>query len=520
VKAQPRPVSYNPAVLTRSLGAPWWLQAVIAVAIAFAAFGLTLFLQLQDRPFLLPMIGVLYIAHRSGLAAGLICSLVTLALANYYITPPAGQFEVPTLREAYELIVFGLTATIISVLAARGRDARLTLEATVASIGDGVIVTDPNGRVAFLNRVAEHLTGWSAGAADGEPVGTVFNVIREDTRMPAPNPAERALRERIVVGLASHTLLRRRDGSELPVADSGAPIRDRQGRMIGAVLVFRDATSQRRVEESFKRQAEDRLRLLENERIARAEAERANRLKDDFLATLSHELRTPLNAVMGWTHILARRQLDESQRKQALAAIQRNAQAQSRLVDDVLDLSKIITGRMALGAEPVDLSEIVRTTVESFTPAVLAKQQQVRLDLASHAWVTGDAHRLRQVIWNLLSNATKFTPDGGTITVRVDAADSRVKVEVHDTGEGIDPAFLPYVFDRFRQGDSSSTRRHGGLGLGLSLVRHLVEAHGGTISASSEGAGKGATLTLRLAAHTDRSDQGGNVADPHSDDAV
>src|SRR5688572_16653026 len=181
VKAQPRPVSYNPAVLTRSLGAPWWLQAVIAVAIAFAAFGLTLFLQLQDRPFLLPMIGVLYIAHRSGLAAGLICSLVTLALANYYITPPAGQFEVPTLREAYELIVFGLTATIISVLAARGRDARLTLEATVASIGDGVIVTDPNGRVTFLNNVAEHLTGWSVGAADGEPVGTVFNVIRGDT---------------------------------------------------------------------------------------------------------------------------------------------------------------------------------------------------------------------------------------------------------------------------------------------------------------------------------------------------
>ena len=163
-----------------------------------------------------------------------------------------------------------------------------------------------------------------------------------------------------MVGLASHTLLRRRDGSELPVADSGAPIRDWQGRMIGAVSgLFRDATPQRRVEESLKRQAEDRLRLLENERIARAEAERANRLKDDFLATLSHELRTPLNAVMGWTHILARRQLDESQRKQALAAIQRNAQAQSRLVDDVLDLSKIITGRMALGAEPVDLSEIV-----------------------------------------------------------------------------------------------------------------------------------------------------------------
>jgi PAS domain S-box-containing protein len=506
-------------VLSRSQGAPWWIHAVGAALVAFAAFGMTLFLQLQDRPFLLPMIGVLYVALRGGLAPGLICSVVTLALANYYITPPVGQFDVPTLRDAYELLVFGLTATIISVLAARGRDARLTLEATVGSIGDGVIVTDPNGRVTFLNNVAEHLTGWSADAADGQPVGTVFDVIREDTGMPAPNPAERALRERIVVGLTNHTLLRRYDGSELPVADSGAPIRDRHGRMIGAVLVFRDATPQRRVEESFKRQAEDRLQLLENERIARADAERANQLKDDFLATLSHELRTPLNAVMGWAHMLARRQLDEGQRQQALAAIHRNAQAQSRLVDDVLDVSKIITGGMALSAEPVDLSEIVRTTVDSFAPAVLAKQQQIRLGLTPQAWVTGDAHRLRQVIWNLLSNATKFTPDGGTITVSVAAEDSRVKLEVRDTGEGIDPAFLPYIFDRFRQGDSSSTRRHGGLGLGLSIVRHLVEAHGGTISAGSDGTGKGATLTLRLP-RTDRSDGAGGAAEPRPRDTV
>jgi signal transduction histidine kinase len=144
----------------------------------------------------------------------------------------------------------------------------------------------------------------------------------------------------------------------------------------------------------------------------------------------------------------------------------------------------------------------------------------VRLDLVPHAWVTGDAHRLRQVIWNLLSNATKFTPDGGTITVSVDAADSRVKVEVRDTGEGIDPAVLPYIFDRFRQGDSSSTRRHGGLGLGLSLVRHLVETHGGTITASSDGTGKGATVTLRLPARTDRSEQAWTAADPRSGDAV
>ena len=491
-------------MLSRSLWAPWWIHAAIAVVVAVAAFGLTGAFQLQERPFLLPLAGVLFTALRGGLSAGLLCALAAMALTNYFITPPVGRFEVPQVEEAYEYIVFALTATTVSVLAARGRQSRLTLEATVASIGDAVIVTDAYGRVTFLNRVAERLTGWTGREAEREMVSSVFNVVAEETRLPLPNPAERALREGIVVGLANHTLLIRRDGLELPVADSGAPIRDQYGRVIGAVLVFRDDTPQRRAEESLKRQAEDRLQLLENERVARAEAERANRLKDDFLATLSHELRTPLNAVMGWAHMLARRELSEPQRKQALAAIHRNAQAQSRLVDDVLDLSRIITGRMALTAEPVELSEIVRTTVESFTPAVLAKQQHVHLDLAPDTRITGDAHRLRQVIWNLLSNATKFTPEGGTITVRVAAVDSRVEIEVADTGEGIDPAFLPYAFDRFRQGDSSSTRGHGGLGLGLALVRHLVEAHGGTVTAHSDGKGRGASVTVRLPARTDR----------------
>ena len=475
----------------------------MAVAVAVIAFGLTMTFQLQERPFVLPMIGVLVTALRGGLAAGLICAIVSLGLVNYYIMPPVGEFEVPSLHETYELLVFALTATTITALAARGRQSRLTLEATVASIGDGVIVTDQNGRVRFLNAVAEHLTGWTAREAQGQPVSEVFNVVREETREPAPNPAERALRERIVVGLPNHTLLVRRNGTDLPVADSGAPIRDQYDRMIGAVLVFRDATPQRRVEESFRRQAEDRQQLLENERVARADAERANRLKDDFLATLSHELRTPLNAVMGWAHMLARRELTETQRKQALAAIHRNAQSQSRLVDDVLDLSRIITGRMALTADPIDLSEIVRTTVESFTPAVLGKRQTVHLMLPAQTRITGDAHRLRQVIWNLLSNATKFTPEGGSITVRVAYHESGVELEVTDTGEGIDPAFLPHVFDRFRQGDSSSTRRHGGLGLGLSLVRHLVEAHGGTVAAASAGKGRGATLSVRLPARVE-----------------
>ena len=502
-------LGYNFAVVSWALRVPWPVQVIAASAAALVAFYLTLALHLQERPFLLSMIAVVFMALRVGLTAGLISAVVTMALANYYITPPVRSFKLATLREAYELGVFGLTAATISMLAARRRRAQLTLEATVGSIGDGVIVTDAAGRVTFLNAVAEQLTGWTPREAGGQPVTTVFNVLREDTRSPAANPIERALSEGTIIGLTNHTLLVRSDGTELPIADSGAPIRDEHGRIIGGVLVFRDASPQRQIEESFKRQAEERLQLLESERRARGDAERANRLKDDFLATLSHELRTPLNAVLGWSHMLLGRELSAHQQKQALAAIHRNALAQARLVEDVLDLSRIVTGRMELRAEPVDLSEVVRTTAESFTPAVLGKRQTMSLDLAPGAHINGDPHRLRQVTWNLLSNAVKFTPDDGQIAVRVAPVDSRVELSVSDSGQGIDPAFLPFVFDRFRQGDSSTTRHHGGLGLGLALVRHLVEAHGGTVKAESDGPQRGATVTVAFPA---RSTDGGSGA--------
>ena len=401
-----------------------------------------------------------------------------------------------------------MTAAIISLLAARRRQAQLTLEATVASIGDGVIVTGRDARVRFLNNVAEKLSGWTLKDATGEHINRVYLAVHEKTRQPAANPVERALREGVVIGLTSRSVLISRDGSEQSISDSAAPIRDLDGRTLGAVLVFRDASAQRNAERALEQQARERLELLEREQSARAEAERANRLKDEFLATLSHELRTPLNAVLGWSHMLTRRQLTSEQQKQALAAIHRNAQAQARLVDDVLDLSRIVTGRMALTSELVDVSEIVRTTAESFTPAILGKRQDLRLDLGTAAEVTGDPHRLRQITWNLLSNATKFTPDGGVITVRVSTGGGRVEVSVSDTGLGIDPGFIPFVFDRFRQADSSTTRGHGGLGLGLALVRHLAEAHGGTVAAMSDGLGRGATIRVTLPARARQPDSG------------
>lgn len=485
-------------MLSRALRAPSWLRFGQSVLLAVAAFGLTLLLRLHERPFLLPMIAVLVAALRGGFVAGLICGVVTLFLANYFVIPPIGSFRVPSLTDTYELGVFALTAAIISMLAARRRQAQLTLEATLASIGDGVIVTDRDGCVTFLNNVAESLTGWSLADAAGRPLSAVFNIVNEETRVPVANPAERALREGRIVGLANHTILISRDGRERPIADSGAPIKDHTGRTLGAVLVFRDASARRAAEDALKQQTVERQTLLERERAARAESDRANRLKDEFLATLSHELRTPLNAVLGWSQMLSRRPLSAEQQKQAVAAIYRNAQAQARLVDEILDLSRIVTGRMALALEPIDMAEMVRTTAESFMPAVLGKRQDLRLDLEDDVETAGDPHRIRQIIWNLLSNATKFTPEGGTISCRVRRRRDRVELLVSDSGQGIPPDFLPYVFERFRQADGSTTRGHGGLGLGLALVRHLVEAHGGTVQAWSAGIGKGANVTVTL----------------------
>ena len=487
-------------MLKRALRAPWWLQGGLGLLTGSVSAGLTVLLQLDDQAFLVPTIGVLVAALRGGFRSGMVSGAASLLLTLYYVLPPVRTLRLPTLADFYELGAFAATALIISLLAGWRREAQLTLEATLASIGDGVIVTDPQGRIDFLNRVAEDLTGWAAKDALGRPLQTVFNVADEKTNQPLENPARRALRDGAITAPATDTVMTTRAGDMTPVAHSAAPIRDDTGLTLGAVVVFRDVSAARAAEMALQQQALERQRLLERERQVRNEAENANRLKDEFLATLSHELRTPLNAVLGWSHMLNRRQLKPEQQQQALAAIHRNALAQARLVDDVLDLSRIVTGRMSLVREAVDVSEIARQTAESFTPVVHAKRQQLTLDVAPSAPIVGDPHRVRQIVWNLLSNATKFTPEEGVIRCRVAVADSHVELTVSDTGQGIDPAFLPFVFDRFRQGDSSTTRLHGGLGLGLSLVHHLVEAHGGSVHAASGGAGKGATITVRFPA--------------------
>jgi signal transduction histidine kinase len=251
------------------------------------------------------------------------------------------------------------------------------------------------------------------------------------------------------------------------------------------------------------RQREEALKIrdemLAREQSARAEAEEANRAKDEFLATVSHELRTPLNAMLGWARMLRTGKLNEEMSQRAISTIERNARSQAKLIEDILDVSRIVTGKLRLNTRTVELAPVIEASIDSVRPASDAKAIRIIKSLGDESLaVTGDPDRLQQVVWNLLSNAVKFTSIGGRVEVKLARLGDHVQIRVSDTGQGISPDFLDFVFDRFRQGDSTSTRAHGGLGLGLAIVRHLVEMHGGTVRAESEGEEKGATFTVKL----------------------
>jgi signal transduction histidine kinase/CheY-like chemotaxis protein len=254
-----------------------------------------------------------------------------------------------------------------------------------------------------------------------------------------------------------------------------------------------------RLYEEARRVAAQRAQLVDAERAARAESERLGRMKDEFLATLSHELRTPLTAILGWARVLQLKPDDADSVRRGIDAIARNARAQAQLIDDLLDMNRIVSGKVRLDMQPTDLATVVDAAIESVRPSAEAKELRLRklLDPSAEP-VHGDPHRLQQVVWNLLTNAVKFTPKGGHIEELLERVESHLELGVRDSGAGIAPDFLPHVFDRFRQLDSSSTREHGGLGLGLSIVKQLVELHGGTARAESAGAGRGATFVITL----------------------
>jgi PAS domain S-box-containing protein len=653
---------------------------------------------------------------------------------------------------------------VVAARAALAQEKEL-LATTLASIGDAVITTDAEARITYLNAVAESVTGWKKDDAAGQSLETVFRIVNEETRQTVESPAVRALREGVIMGLANHTVLIRKDGGERPIDDSAAPIRDWKGRVVGCVLVFRDITQRRQAERDMaesrarliavleqlpvgvgvtdlsgrwtlsnpvmssyvphgipsvvperasrwrswdaggglvppedwpgqralrgevvpgmemmyttddgrdiwmqmsaaplrneagkiigatcvvqnideakqtrsererlraelaakvqelqaildtapvqiwfgdadcqafhgnryayeehrlkpgsnasfdapikelpeglrievggrvlapeempmqvaartgkpinrfehevvhpdgrrqtlwanvspllnpdgsvrrvvgvyvditerKRVEEERKRLLESERAARAEAEQASRIKDEFLATLSHELRTPLNAVLGWSRLIETNPGDPRTVSEGIQIIARNAKVQADLIADLLDMSRVISGKLRLEVEDVDLHAVVSAGIDAVRHSADAKVIQIQCAVAPLAGrVRGDANRLQQVVWNLLSNAVKFTPKGGAIQVLVTDEGSHAQIVVSDTGAGIKTEFLPHLFERFRQGDASAARQHGGLGLGLAIVKSLVELHGGSVRAQSAGEGQGAAFTVEL----------------------
>ncbi len=550
----------------------------------------------------------------------------------------------------------------------REDEARRWLNITLRSIGDAVIATDADGKITLMNPISEALTGWQEAEARGLPLEQVFRIFSEETGAEVESPVAKVLREGKVVGLANHTVLRSKTGVEVPIDDSGAPIRNDAGRLFGVVMVFRDVSHDKihRVRRDFLAKAGEvlvssvdyqatlsavvqvavptiadwcaielmdpgarvphqaavahvdptklrfarelgeryppapdaprgaphvirtgkaelyteipdalleasardgeHLRLLrelklksamvvplqvrgrtlgamtfihaessrcytesdlafaedfarraalaiENaiafkdaqaararERALRDEAEIASRAKDEFLAMVSHELRTPLTPILGWTLALRGRSLAPDVDR-ALAVIERNARAQAKLIEDVLDVSRIVSGKLALELGPTNVADVISAAVETVTPAAEAKDIDIAVDVEGDPLtITADADRVQQIVWNLLSNAVKFTPKGGRVSLSAERQGSDIRIVVRDTGEGIRPEILPLIFEPFRQADVSTTRRHGGLGLGLAIVRQLVSAHGGTVKAESDGPDRGTTFTVRLPA--------------------
>jgi PAS domain S-box-containing protein len=365
----------------------------------------------------------------------------------------------------------------------------------IAPVGIAV-AADPNCDVISANPALAKILGIAPGdniSCNPSNAGNVPYKHLKDGRELASQelPMQRAVREKRTI-LDDETDIQRADGKLVTIYSYAAPVFDEKGEVVSCIAAHIDVTER-------KKDERERERQLDLEQSLRLQAEEANRLKDEFLATVSHELRTPLNSIIGWITMLRDGNLAGDNRERALEAIERGAKSQSQLIEDLLDVSRIISGKLGLDAQPVNIVPVINAAVETVRPAAEAKGIELHaITSAKIAMISGDADRLQQIIWNLLSNAIKFTPGGGAVEILLPESDSQVEIIVRDNGKGISRDFLPFVFDRFRQADGSITRHFTGLGLGLAIVRHLVELHGGTVGVESEGEGKGASFTVRL----------------------
>lgn len=388
------------------------------------------------------------------------------------------------------------------------------LRALTDSVRDYAIYTlNPEGRIASWHQGAALMKGYSAQ----EAIGMAFERLFTPEERRAGGPAHELEMARRHGEYKGDGLRLRKDGSTFEAAVVLTALRGVRGELLGYLKMTQDITDRKRLGRELEA-------MLVEAQAARRDAERASRSKDEFLATISHELRTPLSAILGWAHVLERGVFDPETVRHGLMAISRNARTQVQLIEDLLDMNRIETGNLRLDPRLVELGGVIAAAIDSALPAATAKGIGLRTAFDADAGaVMGDAARLQQVVANLLNNAVKFTPSGGQVSVALTQVDGAAQITVSDTGQGITPEFLPRLFDRFERQDGGTTRRHGGLGLGLSIVRHLVELHGGTVQAHSPGADRGATFTVRLptvsvaAAAAERDDVEPPAAEPRLD---
>jgi len=365
--------------------------------------------------------------------------------------------------------------------------ARARLAAVVESSDDAIISKTLEGIITSWNLGAERIFGYTADEIVGQ---SVLKLIPPDRRHEEPVILDRIRNGQRVDHY--ETVRMRKDGSLIDISLTVSPIRDSTGSIVGVSKIARDISAKRQADRAIQE-------LLESERSARKEAEKLGYMKDEFLATLSHELRTPLNAIIGWAHLLRRDASDQKLVQEGVLVIERNAKLQAQLISDLLDMSRVISGKMRLEVQSVWLPALIERTLEVIVQTAESKGVEIktRLDPIPEP-INCDPTRLQQIVWNLLSNAVKFTPAGGTVTVSLAKVGTNVEITVEDSGKGIRREFLPHIFERFSQQDSSTTRQHGGLGIGLALVRQLTELHGGTVRAFSAGEDMGSTFTVTL----------------------
>ena len=485
----------------------------VAALVVALAIGVRLLL-LQPAPngslpLLIFTLAVIASACYGGLGPGLLTTALSALAGAYLFVEPYHTLFIGGSTEQVRLVLFILIGALVSLLAQAMRTARrrteenrLALRRTEKNLR--LMVDSVQDYAIFAIDLDGHITNWNSGVErvlgyeEDEIVGRHFRILFSEEDIAAGQPEaelERARREGRGGGERWHV---KRDGARFWATGAVHPSYDDCGKLVGYVKVMRDNTERKRLEQALAERAAEMAHV--NHRLAEA-----NQVKDEFLATLSHELRTPLTSILGWSSLLRSGKLDAEAAGQGLETIRRNAIAQTRLVDDLLDVSRIITGKLSIEPRKVTLAGVIEAATDAVRLTAEAKNIHIESSIDdSVGAVSGDANRLQQVVWNLLSNAIKFTPPGGRVRVRLAADAGSARISVTDTGSGIAPEFLSHVFDRFRQADSSTTRTHGGLGLGLAIVRHLVELHGGVVQVESAGLGHGATFIVRLPVATSR----------------